>query len=162
MKKFAVFAAACALLSTGATKADGLKVCFGDSVNNVALLSFIGGVENAIVIVPEGSGNQSIKANTYYGEAVVGSYWTSKLPGTVTLPSGCSVVYFMTKTTSPAGATPWACNTPVIGQGSTDAKGVVNHVVSGSVGASVTSGALVIPGAPNSAPTTVTGCPSGT
>lgn len=155
----AMVAAICGVLSAGVAQANGITLCFTGAVNNVALLGQLNGVENGVVI-RDVSGKVQFAANNYYGASDKPStFWTQGLPTSITLPGGCSTFYFMNKTTSPNGQTPWACNAPAASAGAIDNTGVQVHVVSGNMSGGMTSGAVLIPGAPNAAPVIVQGCP---
>lgn len=124
-------------------QAANVTLCFDQAVANVALVSMLDGIENAIVIM-DADGKELVKADNYFGNGA-GTYWTSKLPQTYSLPSGCSTFYFMTKTTEPQGNAPWLCNSPVVSPGNP-----TNVVGSVGGGTSVVSGAVIIPATPSS------------
>ncbi len=98
-------------VAAGGAQAANVTACFGADVSNVALNSLVSGMENAIVVLDANS-SPVIKANNYYNNGA-GTYWTSALPQTVTLKTGCYTFYFMTKPTSPLGSANWICNIPV-------------------------------------------------
>ena len=162
MKKILLSAVfGCAIIASGAAKADGITLCFANQVSNVALLPQINFVESAVVIT-NASGSPVLKADSNYGDAIVGSYWTSKLtPQNITLSAGCSTIYFMLKNTAPSTSTQWMCAAPSVSNGPTNAAGVAFSTATGSIGGGVASAAMLIPAIPNAAPATVSGCPSG-
>jgi hypothetical protein len=163
VKKFlfsAAFAAVAMTASVGA-KADGITLCFASAVNNVSIIPTIGFVESAVVI-NNASGTPILKADSQYGSSsTVGSYWTSAYPANITLPTGCSTIYFMVKNTPPSTGTQWMCAQPAIGNGPTNAAGTAFATVVGSIGGGAQSGVMQIPAIPNAAPATVSGCPQG-
>ncbi|WP_207458761.1 hypothetical protein [Azospirillum sp. SYSU D00513] len=148
----AVAGAAMSVMSTGAQAAN-VTLCFANAVPNVALGSSVEGVENAIVIT-DTNGNPLFKADNYYGNGA-GGYWASTLPTTVTLPAGCSVFYFMTKSAPPNASNSWMCNNP------NAALGTNVTTVTGSL-AALQTGYVIIPATPNAAPTgSDAACPPG-
>lgn len=150
----AVSAAGLAIALGGTAQAANVTLCFDQAVSNVALVSMLDGVENAIVVM-DANGKELVKADNYFGNGA-GSYWTSKLPQTYSLPSGCSTFYFMTKTTGPQGNAPWLCNTPVVSPGNPTT--IVGSVGSGT---NVVSGAVIIPATPSSGKSDSAACPRG-
>lgn len=163
MKKFlisAAFAAIAMTVSAGA-KADGVTLCFSSSVSNVSIIPQIDFVESAVVI-NNASGTPILKADSMYGKnTTVGSYWTSAYPANITLPAGCSTVYFMVKNTPPSTGTQWMCAQPTVANGPTNAAGTAFATVTGSIGGGALSGVMQIPAIPNAAPASVSGCPQG-
>lgn len=162
MKKYVfggVFVAA--LLGSVSAQANGITLCFASQVSNVAIIPEIDYVESAVVIT-DSNNNPTIKADSFYGkDSTVGSYWTSAYPATITLPAGCSTVYFMVKNTPPSTSTQWMCAQPNIANGPTNAAGTAFSVVSGAISGSTSSATMIIPAIPNQAPATVSGCPKG-
>jgi hypothetical protein len=158
---FSVAFAAVAMTASVGAKADGITLCFASAVSNVSLIPEIDFVESAVVI-NNASGTPILKADSQYGKnTTVGSYWTSAYPANITLPSGCSTIYFMVKNTPPSTATQWMCAQPTVGNGPTNAAGTAFATVVGSIGGGALSGVMQIPAIPNAAPTTVSGCPQG-
>lgn len=140
--------------ATGVAQAANVTVCFEKAMNEVALVSGLTGVESGVVI-NDASGNALVKANNYFNNGA-GSYWTSGLPQTITLPAGCSTFYFMMKTKPLDGKAGWICNAPVASPGELT-------VIYGSVGKTSTPSALaIVPGTPNDGKTDLTAaCPRG-
>jgi hypothetical protein len=164
MKKLlisAVFAAVAMTAAAGAAKADGITLCFASAVSNVALVPQIDFVESAVVI-NNAAGAPILKADSQYGKnTTVGSYWTSAYPANITLPAGCSTIYFMVKNTPPSTGTQWMCAKAAAANGPTNAAGVAFSVVNGVIGGQSISATALIPAVPNVAPAPVSGCPQG-
>ncbi len=163
MKKFFISAALAAVAMTASVgaKADGITLCFASSVSNVSIIPQIDFVESAVVI-NNASGSPILKADSFYGKnTTVGSYWTSAYPANITLPAGCSTIYFMVKNTPPSTGTQWMCAQPGVSAGPTNAAGTAFATVVGAIGGGALSGVMQIPAIPNAAPATVSGCPQG-
>lgn len=166
MKNLLCVAAFCGVALTAAaasaqSASAGVTLCFASQVSGVAIVPQLDFVESAVVVT-DANGSPIVKADNFYGKnSVVGSYWTSAYPANITLPAGCSTVYFMVKNTPPSTATQWMCAPPTVASGPVNAAGTAFSVVNGVVGGAALSATMVIPAIPNVAPTITTTCPRG-
>ncbi|WP_148219726.1 hypothetical protein [Azospirillum sp. B510] len=150
----ALYAFTLAMTATGAW-ADSVNVCVTADTPNT-YLSVLNAAREVGIVVIEPNKTQ-VRANNHY-QAGAGSYWNSSLPINITLPSGCSQIFLMSKNTNPNNKQPWQCDTPtiVVEQG----KGIL--ITGTAPGAVIPINSINIPD-PNAKYTTdSSSCPSGT